>query len=318
MKNTPLWADSVFGIDVSVRELQINQETSPTFGRLPDIVEEVYSALGGDDKNVNKQMTKSMLIYYTTAILWTRLLDIKAKRGNANLPFEEIEFCKAMETQEYNIPQPLYLFLKGIGEVKDLTGKTVSLADHALPRVVQQGLGGYHSAVIDAASHNLYEEICGDILMAETSDEAHPVPNFRVLPANRRATCSLNGYFGAIGARKEEVKILLESVGIRSTTFEEQIAGTRLNVRLLQAVSDYFAGSPTFRNEKVKLEALTVDGDSAQFIRTKPTDENVNANASWTVSRQTNLSKREPHHDFRSYLYYGIAAHERAYWTKQR
>lgn len=276
-KNTPLLADSVFGIDVSVRELNINQEISPSFGRLPDIVEDVYSAIGGDDKNLNKQMTKSMLMYYSTAILWARLLDIKAKRGNTNLTFTEQEFCKFVATQEFNIPQPLYLFLKGIGEVKDSTCKTVHLADHVLPEVVQQGFGGYFSATIDEASHNLYEEIpclgiCGDIVMAETSEDVQPMPNFRVLPATTRATRSLNGNFGAIGIRKEEVKISLQTMGITATTFEEQIANTRLNVRLLQAVSDYFAGSPTFRNEKVKIDALTVDGDSAQLIRSLPTD----------------------------------------------
>lgn len=158
-KNTPMWADSVFGIDVSVRELDVRQEISPSFGRLPEIVEEVYSAISGDDLSLNKQMTKGMLMYYTTAILWARLLDIKAKRGNTNLTFTEQEFCKCVNTQEFNIPQPLYLFLKGIGEVRDPTGKTVHLADHVLPTVIQQGFGGYFSANVDANSHNLYEEI---------------------------------------------------------------------------------------------------------------------------------------------------------------
>ncbi|CAG4969751.1 unnamed protein product [Colias eurytheme] len=282
-----MWADSIFGIDVSVRELAVNQELSPTFGRLPDIVEEVYSAIGGDDKNFNKQMTKNMLMYYTTAILWSRLLEIKAKRGNANLTFKELEYCKFMTSQEFNIPQPLYLFLKGIGEVKDATGKTVSLADHTLPETVVQGLGGYHAAEVDANSHNLYEEIpclgiCGDMLMAETSEDVNPTPNFRVLPARTRATRALIGNFGPIGLRKEEVKISLESVGIRTTTFEEQITGTRLNIRLVQLVSDYLAGTPTFRNEKVKVDALTIEGDSAQLIRSIPTSENTDANARWT------------------------------------
>lgn len=37
-----------------------------------------------------------MLMYYTTAMLWARLLDIKAKRGNTNLTFQELEFYKAV------------------------------------------------------------------------------------------------------------------------------------------------------------------------------------------------------------------------------
>lgn len=286
-KNSPLWADSIFGVDVSVREFHVDQEITPSFGRLPDIVEEVYASIGGDDKNLNKQMTKGMLSYYCTAILWARLLDIKAKRGNTNLTFEEQEYCKAVFTHEYNVPQPVYLFLKGIGEVKDATGKTVHLFNHTLPTSVAQGFGGYHSAIINADSHALYEEvpslgICGDILMAEASEAAQPVPNFRVLPQNTRATRSLVGNFGAIGNRKEEVRIELESIGITATHFREQIANTRFNLRLVQKVSDYFAGCPTFRIEKVKLEALTVEGDQAQLIKSIPTDENVNAAAKWT------------------------------------
>lgn len=98
-------------------------------------------------------------MYYTTAMLWARLLDIKAKRGNTNLTFQELEFYKAVMQHEYNIPQPVYLFLNGIGEVNDATGKTVYLANHQLPVTVVQGSGGYHSNAVDDASHNLYEEI---------------------------------------------------------------------------------------------------------------------------------------------------------------
>lgn len=90
------------------------------------------------------------------------------------------------------------------------------------------------------------------------------------------------GNFGPIGTRKEEVRILLNSVGVAATSFDEVIGGTRLNIHLVQKVSDYFAGSPTFRNEKVKLDSLTVEGDAAQFIKSIPTDENVDVNARWS------------------------------------
>lgn len=63
-KNTPLWADSIFGIDVAVRELHVNQEVTPIFARLPDVIDEVYSSLGGDDTNLGKQISKGMLMYY--------------------------------------------------------------------------------------------------------------------------------------------------------------------------------------------------------------------------------------------------------------
>lgn len=139
-KNTPMWADSIFGIDVSVREINVNQEIMPSFARLPEIVDEVFTSIGGDDNNLSKQMSKGMLSYYSTAMLWARLLDIKAKRGDTALSFGEQEFLKSISGHEYNIPQPIYLFLKGVGEVKDATGKTVHLTNHTLPRTVVNGL----------------------------------------------------------------------------------------------------------------------------------------------------------------------------------
>lgn len=54
---------------------------------------------------------------------------------------------------------PSTLFLKGIGEVKDATGETVTLLNHALPRTVAQGMGSYHSPIIYEEFHSLYEEI---------------------------------------------------------------------------------------------------------------------------------------------------------------
>lgn len=283
-KNSPLWADSIFGVDVAVRELDVNQEVTPSFGRLPEIVDEVYSSIGGDDQSLNKQLTKGMLMYYSSALLWARLLDVKSKRGNTTLTTTEQEFCKSIMAHEYNVPQPIYLFLRGIGEVKDATGKTVYLANHNLPDVVVQGMGGYHANRIDMNSHNRFEEvpslgICGDVVMAESSEAARPVPNFRVLPANTRATRNLCGYLGPIAL---PIRILLNSVGVSDNQFDETVTGTRLNIQLVQKISDYLASCGTFRNEKVKVDALTGEGDGTQLIKSKPTSENQDLAVKWT------------------------------------
>lgn len=68
-KNTLLWTDSIFGIEVAVRELQVDQEISPNFSKLVDLTEEVYASIGGDDKNLNKQITKGMLMFYNTTLI---------------------------------------------------------------------------------------------------------------------------------------------------------------------------------------------------------------------------------------------------------
>lgn len=284
-KNTPMWADSVFGIDVSVRELEVNLEHTPTLARLPEIVEEVFASIGGDDKNRNKCLTREMLMYYTTALTWARLLDIKVKRGNTNLTYEEIEYNKLMLDQEVNVPQPIYLMLKGLGHVKDMTGKTIYLRNMTLPTHQVQGKGGYPSQMINNESHNMYEEIpllgiCGDILMAQSEENAQP--NISVLPPGTQPTMNLVGYFSRLTNQKEEIRILLHSVGITGIAFAETVQGTRLNIHLIQTISDYLGTIPTFRVEKVKMDSLTSEGDSSQFIRSIPTQENTNINTKWT------------------------------------
>ncbi|CAK1591032.1 unnamed protein product [Parnassius mnemosyne] len=81
-------------------------------------------------------MTKGMLRYYNTSLLWARLLDIKTKRGNTNLTFEELEFCKSIMQHEYNVRQPIYLFSQ-LNNNKD----SKSLTNHNLPVTV--GIEGY-------------------------------------------------------------------------------------------------------------------------------------------------------------------------------
>lgn len=137
------------------------------------------------------------------------------------------------------------------------------------------------------------------------------MPNFRVLPQHTKATRALCGYFGPIGARKEEVRILLNSVGIRDNGFDETIGGTRLNINLLQKVSDYFAGCPTFRNEKVKLDALTGEGDGVQLIGSIPTNENTDAATRWTnLIIRPNSSNASPITTFGASYLMGFQLHK--------
>lgn len=43
--------------NVNVRELDVRQEVCPTFSRLPDVVEEVYTSISGNDKSINKRLS---------------------------------------------------------------------------------------------------------------------------------------------------------------------------------------------------------------------------------------------------------------------
>lgn len=277
-KNHCMWEDSIFTPDSVWRELDVLEEMSPSFARLPDIVQVTYAQMAPDCNHLNKILNKEMLSYYATALLWGRLLGIKDKNQRSSLSLTEQDFLRSMSA-DFNVPQPIYLYLKAIGNCKDRTGKVIYLTDHTLPTIIIQSFGGYHSATITDVNHNLYEEIpslgiAADVLMPITGTASTPaLPTLRPVPTKMSATRALCGYYGQAGIRKEELAIALNAVGVTATTFNSTTARTRLNIALINYVSDVLAQIATFRNERVNLGAMTAEGDASQLMRSEPTGE---------------------------------------------
>lgn len=48
------------------------------------------------------------MAYYATPLLWTKLIDAKAKEGKVALTGEEKAIRKAVNDEQLNVPQPLY------------------------------------------------------------------------------------------------------------------------------------------------------------------------------------------------------------------
>ncbi|KAG8222717.1 hypothetical protein J437_LFUL001887 [Ladona fulva] len=111
------------------------------------------------------------MTYYTTALTWLRLIDVKCRQGRVTLTSAEKDLRKATMEDQFNVPQPIYTYLSQIGGVSDKGGKTTELDVPNLAVTRVQGYGGYHAATIDAQTHNQFEElpsmgIAGDVLMA--------------------------------------------------------------------------------------------------------------------------------------------------------
>lgn len=258
-------------------------------------------------------------MYYATALLWARLIDVKAKNARVQLTPTEVDFLASFKEKEFNVPYPIAAFLCSIGNYKDKTGKTVFLSDHVLPVSMAVNKTGYHSATINVDTHNLYEEIpslgiVGDTLMAIAGGVVPvPVPTFGPIPAARQATTSLSGYLGQCVARKEEIVVLLNSQGITGAAFFENVTNTRLNTGLLDAISAYLGSLPTFRVEKYAVERLPLEGEASSIITTVPTAENINPAAKWTELVITPFSaNRETETVMGSSYYMGFQLHKEA------
>ena len=129
------------------------ENVDANFCMLPHISNQVYQELSKDANQLDRSFTKEELNYYTTGLLWLRLLDIKKKSNRQNLTAAEKDIIRTTEDDVYVIPAPIYAYLHSIGNVKDAMGKPKYLNIPDLPVAAAQGLGGYHNVTIDAGTH---------------------------------------------------------------------------------------------------------------------------------------------------------------------
>jgi hypothetical protein len=186
-------------------------------------------------KQLDRQLAREMS-YYTTALLQLRPLDVKAKQGDEYLTSAEMDIRKATSDDEFNVPQPLIIYLNEIGTYWDKMGKETRLHVPPLPTAVVQHFGGYHAAEINVDTHNLFKEvpslgITGDMDMVLASPEAEPLPNFHVrIPENAVITNNLLGRFSPTGPRRPEIMQRLAGHGITSHAFDKYVPNTRFNL----------------------------------------------------------------------------------------
>lgn len=184
-RNESIISEAIFGVDVSVTEIAPRQSFASNYSKIVDVAKKVYDEIRVDDRQIDRIMVKEELSYYSTALLHLKLLEIKAEQGEEALTSAEKDIRKATQDIEFNVPQPLFMYLSEIGAYCDKMGKETRLEIPPLPTTRVQGFGGYHAAEITTDTYNLFEEvpslgIAGDMLMAVASQGVEPQPNFRV------------------------------------------------------------------------------------------------------------------------------------------
>lgn len=278
-RNESMITDAIFGIGVSVTEIAPRQNFDINLSKLPTLCAEIYDNYKPDERQLDRILMREEVAYYGTALMWLRLLNIKAKQGNQALTSAEKDICKATAKDTFNVPAPLSVYLNEIGPYKDKMGKETQLSIPDLPTSRAQEFGGYHASNITADNHNLFEEVpslgvAGDMVMALASEGDEPAVNFHIgTPANTQLSSNLVGRFSPIGPRRQEIRQRLIGMGITSTTFPEYVKDTRFNLRYLRSISDILGKLETFRVDKMCFDNLTIAGGEAQTIETKPIEK---------------------------------------------
>lgn len=276
-RNDSIISEAIFGVDVRITPIDERQSFDNNFSKLPKIAEEVFNQYPADERFLDRIIEGVEFEYYSTAMLWIRLLDIKQKQALTALTSQEKDILKAVADVTFNVPQPIYAYLSQIGNVTDKMGKETLLSIPNLPIADAGGFGGYHHAEINEATHNLFEEIpslgmIGDSIMTLAHNDPAPNTTVRVaLPARSQIVAeNLLGYRSPLVARRDEIKRRLASQGITADRFQEFVLHTRFNLRYLESLSDIIGKLETFRIEKVVIRNLTLSGGESQVIMTKP------------------------------------------------
>lgn len=288
-RNDPIISESIFGVDVSVTAIEPQQHFNASYAKLLDIVELTYQSMQPDVKQLDRLFTKEELMYYATAMLWIRLIDIKSKQRVEGLTSQEKDILKATKDLTWNVPQPIYAYLAQIGNVVDKMGKETMLRVPALPINVVEGFGGYHNNTVNLQTHTLFEEvpslgIAADVIMASTQEADEPVPNFRIAipPGAAINRANLCGAVDFYGPRRAEIRQRLAGQRITNTSFPEYAPNTRFHLTYLLQLSDMLSNIETFRIERMTPSSMTLHGGETMVIQTLP-NEDEDQNALWTT-----------------------------------
>lgn len=274
-KNHNMWEEAIFGLDVRVVEITPTQEFDANLSKAINVSDEIYANLSPDDPHLDKKLAKLELRYYTAALAWMRLLDIKQKQTKTALTIEEKAIIASVADVELNVPQPLMTYLTALGANTDEMGKTTHLRVPQLPTTVVAGFGGYHAANINADTHNLFEEvpclgIMADAVMAQSA-VAPAAVNYRVATPNGATIgTGLVGWTTRPAPPRPEITRRLWGQGITDTEFPEFVPNTRFNLKYLLSISDELSKITTFRLDKFKVQTLSRLGAPAVVITTRP------------------------------------------------
>lgn len=247
------------------------------YAKIIDVAVATYNGYQADEALLDRKIAREEFVYYATALLHLKLIEVKKKQSHKVLTSQEKDLRSGTEDKQFNIPQPLYAYLQQVGTYTNNTGQEMALEIPSLPITVGvQDMGGYHANAVNSNTHNLFEEvpslgIAGDMLMALASEDAEPVPNFHIgKPEWSEFTTNLIGNFSPIGQRRPEIIQRLAGYGITVDSFDEYVPYTRFNLLYIKSLSDIIGKFQTYPIAKTSFKNLGHSGGETQVIKTQP------------------------------------------------
>jgi len=299
--------DSVFAQGFTVNEVGNRTTFTPSAPAMIEISRGVYTEMVTDDANLQKLILPEYIDYYAVAMLWFRIVSLKAKNSQP-LTTEEQDLLTILQTTSFAVPDPIALQLRTLGNIETRTGQHLIPEFPALPTAVISNIGGYfgeftnpippappaqeaneeaqeaHRAnLVDFENqrvamehlHLLYEELpcLGVVAYAITQSLSNQPPGEYPPPflyGNQRPNQNLLGYKN-LGCRRSESKDFALRHNISERNFPSYPAQSAVNIEFIIALSNLLAKTKTFKISDIVFPTLAEVGSQSQTVIAVPT-----------------------------------------------
>lgn len=150
----------------------------------------------------------------------------------------------------FNLPEPIFLELKSLGNITTSTRNNVIPSFPAIPTARVATIPGL-LGVVSIENHNVYEElpVIGPTIEALRQCSATKARNTYAsvfAPANTTALTNLQRFVD-LPTCKSEMISQLENLGVRHDRQFDTIRDTGINFKILNSISKYLGETETFK-----------------------------------------------------------------------
>lgn len=146
MRDDPIHREAIFAPTTTVREIDPIVRFNNNYAVLLRMPSQMMTIFRTHNPKMSYSINIEALNYYTTGLLWLRLIEQRNCAQRVLTP-EEVALRRLTEHVVYSIPEPIYLYLKAIGDVKTSTGQHLHPESPPLPVRVVNGIGGLFGPV---------------------------------------------------------------------------------------------------------------------------------------------------------------------------
>jgi hypothetical protein len=266
--------NSLFAHGISIREVDIDTRMTPSATSIIEVSRDMYRELVAHDPNMNKALLPEYLDYYSTAMLWMRIIGIKKDTNQLLSPAEE-QVVRILDGMQYSIPEPLMVQLKLLGRIQTIQREHLTPEFPPLPDQQINNFGGFYGP-INVDNHNFYEEIpCLGVLaeaVRNSVSNAEPGPYVSSLEDREHDVIPNENLLGfkPLGARRVEAKNLAFDSRITANRFPSDLPGVGLNLRFLKHISAALSETRAFKITTVNIFTMSEFGSIVQVIMQRP------------------------------------------------